>query len=243
MASAGTDARVRRAEAGRRPRRAERRAARRAPRRRARGRAHRAPAAGGGAADGRAPRSVPTNTMPTRLPARPGELVHGQRASGCEAAPVHCTAVRVDQVIPSLASRDAIGVHTLHLPTGCAPPASTRTSSTATAPPTCRPRAGRSSSWAGPTRTAGCSTRPPSGARCSTSWPPGPSPSWSTTTTSPRPPCLSDWEPNVGLRGGAGPDPAGAAGAPEPLRRGRLGLQRVRAASRSATRARRSSPC
>ena len=33
-------------------------------------------------------------------------------------APVHCTAVRVDQVIPSLASRDAIGVHTLHLRDG-----------------------------------------------------------------------------------------------------------------------------
>ncbi len=33
-------------------------------------------------------------------------------------APVHCTAVRVDQVIPSLASRDAIGVHTLNLRNG-----------------------------------------------------------------------------------------------------------------------------
>ena len=33
-------------------------------------------------------------------------------------APVHCTAVRVDQVIPSLASRDAIGVHTLNLRDG-----------------------------------------------------------------------------------------------------------------------------
>ena len=35
-----------------------------------------------------------------------------------QGAPVHCTAVRVDQVIPSLASRDAIGVHTLNLRDG-----------------------------------------------------------------------------------------------------------------------------
>jgi len=35
-----------------------------------------------------------------------------------EAAPVHCSAVRVDQVIPSLASRDAIGVHTVNLRDG-----------------------------------------------------------------------------------------------------------------------------
>ncbi len=34
------------------------------------------------------------------------------------AAPVHCSAVRVDQVIPSLASRDAIGVHTVNLRDG-----------------------------------------------------------------------------------------------------------------------------
>jgi glycosyltransferase involved in cell wall biosynthesis len=33
-------------------------------------------------------------------------------------APIHCTPVRVDQVIPSLASRDAIGVHTLNLRDG-----------------------------------------------------------------------------------------------------------------------------
>ncbi len=37
---------------------------------------------------------------------------------GVRGAPVHSTAVRVDQVIPSLASRDAIGVHTLHLRDG-----------------------------------------------------------------------------------------------------------------------------
>src|SRR5258708_40069073 len=37
---------------------------------------------------------------------------------GGRAAPVHCTPVRVDQVIPSLASRDAIGVHTLNLRDG-----------------------------------------------------------------------------------------------------------------------------
>ena len=36
----------------------------------------------------------------------------------CAASPVHCTAVRVDQVIPSLASRDAIGVSTLNLRDG-----------------------------------------------------------------------------------------------------------------------------
>jgi glycosyltransferase involved in cell wall biosynthesis len=39
-------------------------------------------------------------------------------AIGVQNAPVHCTAVRVDQVIPSLASRDAIGVHTMHLRDG-----------------------------------------------------------------------------------------------------------------------------
>ncbi len=39
-------------------------------------------------------------------------------AIGVRRAPVHCTAVRVDQVIPSLASRDAIGVHTLNLRDG-----------------------------------------------------------------------------------------------------------------------------
>jgi glycosyltransferase involved in cell wall biosynthesis len=39
-------------------------------------------------------------------------------AIGVVGPPVHCTAVRVDQVIPSLASRDAIGVHTLHLRDG-----------------------------------------------------------------------------------------------------------------------------
>ena len=39
-------------------------------------------------------------------------------AIGVRGAPVHCTAVRVDQVIPSLASRDAIGVHTLNLRDG-----------------------------------------------------------------------------------------------------------------------------
>jgi glycosyltransferase involved in cell wall biosynthesis len=39
-------------------------------------------------------------------------------AIGVQNTPVHCTAVRVDQVIPSLASRDAIGVHTLHLRDG-----------------------------------------------------------------------------------------------------------------------------
>jgi glycosyltransferase involved in cell wall biosynthesis len=38
--------------------------------------------------------------------------------SACAGPPVHCTLVRVDQVIPSLASRDAIGVHTLNLRDG-----------------------------------------------------------------------------------------------------------------------------
>jgi L-malate glycosyltransferase len=38
--------------------------------------------------------------------------------SGLQEAPVHCWSVRVDQVIPSLASRDAIGVHTLNLRDG-----------------------------------------------------------------------------------------------------------------------------
>ena len=38
--------------------------------------------------------------------------------SGLQRTPVHCCAVRVDQVIPSLASRDAIGVHTMNLRDG-----------------------------------------------------------------------------------------------------------------------------
>ena len=37
---------------------------------------------------------------------------------GGSGAPIHCTPVRVDQVIPSLASRDAIGVHTMNLRDG-----------------------------------------------------------------------------------------------------------------------------
>jgi L-malate glycosyltransferase len=47
-----------------------------------------------------------------------GNLVYGGGAIGVPGAPVHCTGVRVDQVIPSLASRDAIGVHTLNLRDG-----------------------------------------------------------------------------------------------------------------------------
>ena len=43
--------------------------------------------------------------------------MHGWQ-SGLQNAPVHCCAVRVDQVIPSLASRDAIGVHTMNLRDG-----------------------------------------------------------------------------------------------------------------------------
>ena len=39
-------------------------------------------------------------------------------AISCAAAPIHCSAVRVDQVIPSLASRDAIGVSSLNLRAG-----------------------------------------------------------------------------------------------------------------------------
>ncbi len=39
-------------------------------------------------------------------------------AIGVRMAPVHCSAVRVDQVIPSLASRDAIGVSSLNLRDG-----------------------------------------------------------------------------------------------------------------------------
>src|SRR5271170_2269328 len=53
-----------------------------------------------------------------RLPGQPREFGAWGAAIGVCDAPVHCTAVRVDQVIPSLASRDAIGVHTLHLRDG-----------------------------------------------------------------------------------------------------------------------------
>ncbi len=47
-----------------------------------------------------------------------GELRHGRRNRGRPGPPVHCTPVRVDQVIPSLASRDAIGVSALNLRDG-----------------------------------------------------------------------------------------------------------------------------
>jgi len=42
----------------------------------------------------------------------------GCRTGAERVPPVHCTPVRVDQVIPSLASRDAIGVHTINLRDG-----------------------------------------------------------------------------------------------------------------------------
>ena len=54
----------------------------------------------------------------TTLPARPGQFGAWGGAIGVQGAPVHCTGVRVDQVIPSLASRDAVGVHTLNLRDG-----------------------------------------------------------------------------------------------------------------------------
>ena len=58
---------------------------------------------------GRATR-VPSSTIRKCYRRHLGQLVHGRAQSGCDDALVHCTAVRVDQVIPSLASRDAIGV-------------------------------------------------------------------------------------------------------------------------------------
>ena len=61
---------------------------------------------------------VRTNTIRQGYRRDLGNLVHGEPQSGCATPPVHCTAVRVDQVIPSLASRDAIGVHTLNLRDG-----------------------------------------------------------------------------------------------------------------------------
>jgi glycosyltransferase involved in cell wall biosynthesis len=60
---------------------------------------------------------VPSSTIRKCYRWHPAELVHGA-ALGVRGAPVHCTAVRVDQVIPSLASRDAIGVHTVNLRDG-----------------------------------------------------------------------------------------------------------------------------
>ncbi len=52
------------------------------------------------------------------LMGRPDETVYPCRNPGSGRPPVHCTPVRVDQVIPSLASRDAIGVHTINLRDG-----------------------------------------------------------------------------------------------------------------------------
>jgi glycosyltransferase involved in cell wall biosynthesis len=45
-------------------------------------------------------------------------MVYLRRNRSGGVPPVHCTPVRVDQVIPSLASRDAIGVHTINLRDG-----------------------------------------------------------------------------------------------------------------------------
>ena len=44
--------------------------------------------------------------------------MHTRGNTGVSTTPVQCTPVRVDQVIPSLASRDAIGVHSLNLRNG-----------------------------------------------------------------------------------------------------------------------------
>ena len=145
-------------------------------------------------------------------------------------------AVRVDQVIPSLASRDAIGVHTLTL-TEALRDGGHRLGHLLRQLHTRRgrARATRSSSSAEPAATGGCSTSPPSAAPSSTSSPPGPSRSSSTTTTSPRPPCSRRWEPQRRLRGRRSAAPSSSGWPPKPTRRRRLGLQRDRAAEAGYT--------
>src|SRR5580692_440609 len=82
-----------------------------------RGRARRTPPASGDAAGEGARQRFPWTRCDKGTGATRAHWCMGP-AIGVRDAPVHCTAVRVDQVIPSLASRDAIGVHTINLRNG-----------------------------------------------------------------------------------------------------------------------------
>ena len=118
---------------------------------------------------------------------------------------VHCTAVRVDQVIPSLASRDAIGVSTLNLRDGLRAAGIDSDvfygSSTPDVAHEGRPvielgRAGRDR-WLLYQASIGSPVYDILAAR-------GPSPSSSTTTTSPRRHCCATGSPTVAYEAALG---------------------------------------
>ena len=149
------------------------------------------------------------------------------RQSGLQEAPVHCCAVRVDQVIPSLASRDAIGVHTLNLRDGLRAAGIDSDiyygSFTPDVAHEGRPvielgRAGRDrwllyqASIGSPVYDILSARSEPKLVNYHNITPAG---------------LLRDWEPAVAYEASLGADAAGPAGAAVPLRRGRLGLQRV----------------
>ena len=98
--------------------------------------------------------------------------------SGCATAPVHCAAVRVDQVIPSLASRDAIGVHTLNLRDGLRAAGIDSDVYYGSLTPDVEHEGRPVTELGRAGRDRGCCTRHPSAARSTTSWPRAPSPSW-----------------------------------------------------------------
>ena len=116
--SAGTDGRSGRAEVGRRRRcRAEQGGGHRQRPARGRERTESVRAGGDGRTPGRATQFA-IRTICQGYRRDPTNLVHGVAQSGCAERRYTARAVRVDQVIPSLASRDAIGVHTLNLRDG-----------------------------------------------------------------------------------------------------------------------------
>ena len=167
-------------------------------------------------------------TIATSVEASPGEMVHGG-AIGVRAPPVHCCAVRVDQVIPSLASRDAIGVSTLNLRDGLRAAGIDSDiyygSFTPDVEHEGRPvielgRAGRDR-WLLYQASIGSPVYDILSARSE----PKLVNYHNITPAS----LLRDWEPAVAYEASLGANAAGPAGAAEPLRRGRLGVQRVRA--------------
>ena len=151
--------------------------------------------------------------------------------------------MRVDQVIPSLASRDAIGVHTLHLRDGLRRVgidsdifygSVTPDVAHEGRPVTELGRSGRDrwllyqSSIGSPVYDIFAARTEPKLVNYHNITPAS---------------LLRDWEPERGLRGGAGPHATGAAGTAEPSRRGRLRLQRVGAARLGLRRTRRWCRC
>ena len=84
----------------------------------------------------------------------------------------------VDQVIPSLASRDAIGVHTMTCATVCARVGIDSDIFYGSFTPDVRHEGRPVTELGRPGATGGCSTSPPSAAPSTTFSPRAPSPSW-----------------------------------------------------------------